>query len=89
MLITQDDKLIIGDFGLAFDYSLNEHQVRQNMGSAAFMAPEMCSSLILDFSIPGIDLWSAGITLWMFLFGSCPFIGVDVPSTYEKILHSE
>jgi serine/threonine protein kinase len=87
LFLMKNGDLKIGDFGLALNYSVQEDQVRQLIGSAAFLAPEMCSSLITEFEIPGIDLWSAGITLWMFLFGFCPFMGSDVPSTYEKILN--
>jgi serine/threonine protein kinase len=88
LLIDSQDNLKIADFGISMEYHGREGSVRQHAGTAAFMAPEMCSPDILEFPISGIDVWSAGITLWMFVFGSVPFIGSNVPETYEKILHS-
>eukprot|EP00475_Leptophrys_vorax_P032779 TRINITY_DN5101_c0_g1_i3.p1 TRINITY_DN5101_c0_g1~~TRINITY_DN5101_c0_g1_i3.p1 ORF type:complete len:397 (-),score=109.95 TRINITY_DN5101_c0_g1_i3:1028-2218(-) len=88
LLIDSYGNLKIADFGISMEYEGREDSVRQHAGTAAFMAPEMCSSDILEFSISGIDVWSAGITLWMFIFGTVPFIGINVPDTYDKILNS-
>lgn len=56
------------------------------MGTAAFAAPELCKEGDVEIIPEAIDLWAAGITLWMFVFGSPPFIGTSVMLTFEKIL---
>lgn len=83
----QSGQLKIGDFGTCLSYERDLDLIRQSAGSPAFVPPELCS--VEEFAFPpnGVDIWAAGITLWVFLFGKCPFLGEDIPSTYEAILH--
>lgn len=86
LMVTKEGRIKIGDFGAAISFD-DKEMLRQSAGTAAFMAPELCSDLFVDFPLNAIDVWSAGVTLWVYLFGRCPFIGDSIPSTYDAILN--
>jgi serine/threonine protein kinase len=52
-------------------------QARRTMGSPAFFAPELCrdeEALVT----PAVDIWAAGLTLFMFVFGQMPFDALSI-----------
>ena len=89
LFIMANGSLKIGDFGAALDYKANPDLIRQSAGTAAFLPPELCTPDEIQFSPPAIDVWASGITLWVYLFGKCPFLGSNIPSTYDAVLHQQ
>lgn len=52
-------------------------QARRTMGSPAFFAPELCrdeEALVT----PAVDIWAAGLTVFMFVFGQMPFDALSI-----------
>ena len=47
------------------------------MGSPAFFAPELCTDDETQVS-PAVDIWAAGLTLYMFVFGHMPFDALSI-----------
>lgn len=72
ILLTNDDHIKISDFGMAFPYE-NDDLVATTAGTAAFMAPEMCSADGDSFSGTKVDIWALGASLYVMLFGNVPF----------------
>lgn len=56
------------------------------MGSPAFFAPELCTD---DEALvtPAVDIWAAGLTLFMFVFGQMPFDALSIVCV-GSIIHS-
>ena len=73
--IRQDTSQIkLVDFGLAKKY---EDPMTSNVGIAMYKAPEILSSKLGDVYTPAVDLWSAGVILFLLLGGSPPFYDKD------------
>ena len=78
----------IADFGVSHLFEGENDRVRDTHGSAAFMAPEMCEGSA-EFSGRVADVWSAGVTLFVFVFGRLPFIAETVHLIYQSIAQDE
>ncbi|MGE6051872.1 protein kinase domain-containing protein, partial [Klebsiella pneumoniae] len=63
----------IGDFGVSSLFEGDDDRLNNTVGSAGFMAPEMCLG-VKDFSGKKADIWSLGVTLFSFIFGRLPFV---------------
>jgi myosin-light-chain kinase len=61
------------DFGLSVRLRSNEERLSALVGSAHYLAPEMIRQ---NYSKP-VDMWSAGILLYLMLFGRYPFDGTE------------
>eukprot|EP00466_Bigelowiella_natans_P008186 jgi/Bigna1/53960/estExt_Genewise1Plus.C_260165 len=65
--------IILGDFGLA--HFAGPHQkIMMACGTPAYVAPEVWEMKGYDSQV---DLWSAGVMLYLFLCGRLPFSGKD------------
>ena len=64
------DSLLLTDFGVAelFDPGA---EIKSSSGTAIFLAPEMTTGKA--FKGPPVDMWAAGVTLFMFVYGRPPF----------------
>lgn len=62
----------------------DNEKLRQTAGTAVFMAPEMLTGE--NFYGKPLDIWAAGVTLYMFVYGYPPFIAKTIPELYAKIL---
>lgn len=81
--------LKIADFGVAFQFETdNDDRVRNMKGTPSFMAPEMCAGNGA-FSGRLADIWSVGVSLYMFVYGCLPFTGVTKYAQWESIINEE
>lgn len=89
LLVKEEDNgnlvVKIGDFGVSTILESDNDLLSTTAGSAAFMAPEMCSSS-KKFSGKKADIWSLGITLYSFIFGRLPFTARTVHLVYLAIV---
>jgi [calcium/calmodulin-dependent protein kinase] kinase len=83
ILITSDGVVKIADFGMAYIFENGEDGSTATAGTAAFMPPEMTSGG--EFKVKHADIWASGITLYMLLFGTVPFMARSLPELYEMI----
>ena len=74
VLVTDDGKLKILDFGLVMDPSHWRWPDAQLMGTVAYMAPEQCVSTAVG---PEADWYAVGAMLYQALTGRPPFVGPD------------
>jgi serine/threonine protein kinase len=88
LLLSQDGRLVLTDFGIA---ETNDggptHPARQNgdvVGSPAYMAPELVRG---QPPRPPADLWSLGATLYAAVEGRPPFGGSDPATILAAVLH--
>lgn len=91
ILIDQEGKSWITDFGLAFtDRDLDaDPKLRHHVGGTlGYMAPEQ-----LDGRVERIDgrtdIWAIGVILYQCLTGQMPFRGLDEAETMEQIRHHD
>ena len=74
IMITKDGTCKVSDFGLAknvaSDSTMTNASIR--VGTPAFMSPEQCDGLKLDFRS---DIYSLGVTAFVMLTGHLPFNG--------------
>jgi serine/threonine protein kinase len=81
LLARQDDlsSIKIADFGLAADLEIE--LLGKRCGSAGYVAPE----ILLDWpQTEKVDVFSAGVILYMCLSGLAPFSGPDVKTTLRR-----
>jgi serine/threonine protein kinase len=64
-------------------YDGEDDTVQSSAGTAAFLAPEICSGQGASGKM--VDLWATGVTLYMMLTGHVPFIAPTLPEIYDKI----
>lgn len=86
LLITVCGHLKLADFGVAEELSLFEQhdQCSKSRGSPAFQSPEVASGLE-TFSGFKVDVWAAGVSLYMTTTGRVPFKGASLMHLFEQI----
>jgi len=89
MLFTQDGNLKLSDFSVAVEVDkVCTEADRKCNGTPAFQPPELLTSpqkRPCAFFGPKIDIWAAGITLYMMCIGSFPFEWCTVSTLIESI----
>ena len=81
LLVTDDDVLKIGDFGVSEIFEKPEvMRTRKSAGSPAFQPPELCVKNHGDVAGPPCDIWAMGVTLFCLRYGKLPFYaeGLDI-----------
>lgn len=78
--------LKIGDFGVAQVFHSDDDFVRNTAGTASFQAPETLTGK--HFSAKLSDVWAAGVTLFMLIYGKTPFSGTNLMQIYHNIKDS-
>lgn len=68
-LYTDEGTVKLIDFGLAVKLKNTKHMLNDIVGSPHYMAPEM---LTHKYSLP-VDMWSAGVLIYLMLYGRYPF----------------
>ncbi|KAJ2824698.1 hypothetical protein IWW50_003208 [Coemansia erecta] len=88
MLLTSDNTLRIADFGESIIVAHHEDKISGFSGTPAFTAPELCQG-IGEVSGEAADVWSLGVCLYLFVYGTLPFQGrsvfeiIDAISAYD------
>jgi len=88
MLLTVDGILKVSDFGAALEMNSKNNQspgAAKSQGSPAFQPPEIISEKHHAFSGSKIDIWSAGVTLFIMCVGRFPFEGSSITALFENI----
>lgn len=83
VLLDDDLNVKIADFGLSSDIS-DGNFLTTSCGSPNYASPEVISGAI--YAGPEIDVWSAGVMLYVMLCGNLPFEDDDVTFLFRKIL---
>lgn len=91
LLIANCGTLKLIDFGVSRVLSMWEREdlCSHNEGSPLFQAPEVISASGQQYAGFKVDVWSAGVTLYLMLFGRYPFEAEALLGLYDKILSEE
>ncbi|ORY86856.1 kinase-like domain-containing protein [Protomyces lactucae-debilis] len=73
LLLSSDSVLKIADFGVSELFQLDDDQKVAQSGSPAFMSPELCHGARNTSYLKASDIWSMGVTLFCWKFGTLPF----------------
>eukprot|EP01134_Creolimax_fragrantissima_P005532 CFRG5532T1 len=94
LLLSGEGHVKICDFGSAQASCIS---VRRTMGSPAFFAPELFldgsngyqTQWVAEDQLTGaVDIWAAGITLYLFVFGHTPFEGLSMAELQRQVLNN-
>lgn len=90
LMIGAEGVLKITDFGLAtqtdqFSEKINDFAP----GTPAFQPPESFNSNNVKFPPFTLDIWAAGVTLYIMVVGSLPFKGNTAMEMYKSIIDTE
>lgn len=80
-LYGSDGRLKLIDFGLAVRIRSDNEMLTSVVGSAHYLAPEM----IKQHYSKSVDVWSAGVMLYLILYGKYPFDGPNDETVIRKI----
>ena len=84
LLLDNAGLLKIADFGLASTFDPNHKQpMTSRVVTLWYRAPELLLGTT-DYGV-GVDLWSAGVVLFILLGGYPPFFDESEPALFEKI----
>jgi len=83
LLVGEDGHVKIADFGVSYLFNEGDDFLRKTAGTPAFLAPEVCTGETYH-AVP-TDIWSLGITLYLIVFGKCPFLARNVMMMYKAI----
>eukprot|EP00162_Nutomonas_longa_P012773 comp21258_c0_seq1/m.45452 comp21258_c0_seq1/g.45452 ORF comp21258_c0_seq1/g.45452 comp21258_c0_seq1/m.45452 type:complete len:454 (-) comp21258_c0_seq1:640-2001(-) len=83
LLVTSDDRIKIGDFGVSLITSDDGDDTTMEIpGTPAFVAPECIAGA---FHGKMADIWSLGVCLYQFVTGDTPFKGSNSIEMFENI----
>jgi serine/threonine-protein kinase len=82
LLIADDGRLKITDFGIARTESSNLTRASSVIGSPGYIAPEQYTDRAVDRRV---DVFSAGVLLYQMLSGTTPFAGTDDAIMYKIV----
>lgn len=85
LLVTRDDRIKVGDFGIARLESSTMTGTGAMIGTPSYMSPEQFSGEAVDARS---DLFSAGIVLYQLLTGQRPFAGSSATVMRQILLHT-
>ena len=83
ILMTVDGRLKVADFGIGRIESAALTQVGTMVGTPAYMAPEQIRGGAIDRRV---DIYSAGVLLYLLLVGRPPFVG-STESVIYRVVH--
>mmetsp|Transcript_12775 Transcript_12775/g.30432 ORF Transcript_12775/g.30432 Transcript_12775/m.30432 type:complete len:324 (-) Transcript_12775:87-1058(-) len=83
LLVAANKMVKIGDFGTAQVLEGESDMINKSAGTPAFTAPEACVEG--DFSGRAADVWAAGVTLYMFVHGKCPYMSSNLVQIFQMI----
>uniref|UniRef100_A0A7S0MSI2 non-specific serine/threonine protein kinase n=1 Tax=Cryptomonas curvata TaxID=233186 RepID=A0A7S0MSI2_9CRYP len=83
LLITADGTLKLADFGVSQHLVDGDDATTKSPGTPAFSSPESC--VAGPFRGKLADVWAAGVSLYFFVHGRCPFVSDNVMELYAMI----
>mmetsp|Transcript_42121 Transcript_42121/g.86060 ORF Transcript_42121/g.86060 Transcript_42121/m.86060 type:complete len:326 (+) Transcript_42121:474-1451(+) len=83
LLLSSNMTVKVADFGTSQILDGEDDMINKSAGTPAFTAPEACVEG--DFSGFGADVWAAGVTLYMFVHGRCPFMSSNLVQIFQMI----
>lgn len=81
----EDAPIKIADFGLARVVSPSD-MMKTACGTPGYVAPEILKNK--GYQSGAVDMWSAGVILYILLCGFPPFYDDDMPALFDQILHA-
>jgi [calcium/calmodulin-dependent protein kinase] kinase len=87
LLIDNNDTLKIVDFGVSFMMNDGSDESKVNLGSALYLAPEICKGSV--YKGRKTDIWATGVTLFRMATNKFPFEGKSIPGVYKTIKEDE
>jgi len=78
-----DAKIKIADFGLA-RVMTNKDVMKTACGTPGYVAPEVLQNK--GYQGGGLDIWSAGVVLYILLCGFPPFYEEELPALFDQII---
>ena len=90
LMVSVDGILKVSDFGVseALDKYTDADTCSKSRGSPAFQPPEVASGELL-FSGFKVDVWAAGVSLYLLTTGQVPFQGTSLISLFENIARGD
>lgn len=88
ILLNEDLRPVVVDFGLAVHEDQQRQQAGQVMGTPRYMAPEQIRGEVHRFD-GRTDIWSLGVILYELLTGRRPFGGETQVQLFDEILHRD
>lgn len=82
---TDDADIKVADFGLARIVT-EKDLMKTACGTPGYVAPEVLKNKGYDSG--AVDLWSAGVILYILLCGFPPFYEEELPALFDQILHA-
>jgi len=79
----EDAPIKVADFGLARMIS-NKDMMKTACGTPGYVAPEVLQNK--GYSSGAVDIWSAGVILYILLCGFPPFYEEELPALFDQIL---
>lgn len=86
LLIGQDGKIKIADFGMA-TFMNRDGTVQESCGSPCYTSPECLSYTKYDGK--ATDMWSLGVIMYAMLTGKIPWTATDKQTMFEQIRHGD
>ena len=86
ILLDEQNNIKLGDFGLS-NYFHDGRFLKTKCGSLNYAAPELLDGKI--YCGPEIDVWSAGVVLFILVTGCLPFDDDHIPALTQKIKKAE
>jgi len=80
-----DAEIKIADFGLARVVS-GKDMMKTACGTPGYVAPEILQNK--GYNSGAVDVWSAGVILYILLCGFPPFYEEELPALFDQILHA-
>jgi len=80
-----DSPIKVADFGLARVVS-GKDMMKTACGTPGYVAPEILKNQGYDSG--AVDVWSAGVILYILLCGFPPFYEEELPALFDQILHA-
>ena len=88
LLIDENDRVKITDFGLSLFAKNGNDLVRNVAGSSLFFSPEICIGNV-TYRGKKSDVWALGVTLYYMVFKKYPFMARSRDDLYLSIQRDE